>query len=165
MNVKIRELSFDDIDFNLEIENDREIWKVSNTQQEFTNIEIEHFIAKNTIDGLNDGQKRWVITKDDINVGLIDIFDFDDKNKHAGLGIVIHKKYRNKGIAKSAISIFIPFAREKLNLHQLYCTIIADNIHSIKLFTKLGFKESGVRKDWTFYDGKYYNEIFYQLIL
>ncbi len=164
MNVEIRELSFEDFDLLLEIENDKNVWKVSNTTSEFTKDEIEYFISKNTIDGLNDGQKRWVISLDNKSIGFIDLFDFDAKNKRAGIGIIIHKDYRNKGFAKIALEKFILFSKNKLNLHQLYCSILTDNTYSTSLFTKQGFKESGIRKDWTFHEGEYFDEIFFQLI-
>lgn len=164
MTVEIRELVFEDIDFILEIENNKDIWKVSNTTEDFTKEEIEHFIAKNTVEGLKDGQKRWIITKDKIAVGCLDLFDYDKKNSRAGIGIVIHKDHQNQGIAKKSLQQFISFAKDVLFLHQLYCSIFADNIFSVKLFSKLGFKETGLRKDWCFYNDKYYDEIFYQLI-
>jgi diamine N-acetyltransferase len=164
MNIIIRELGFEDTDFVLEIENDISVWKVSNTTQEFTKDEIEHFIAKNTVDGLNENQKRWVISLDDVPVGFIDLFDYDEKNKRAGIGIIVHKNYRNKGIAKIALEKFILFSKNKLKLHQLYCTIISENEASIKLFTHHGFIQTGVRKDWTLFEGKYFDEVFYQYI-
>lgn len=164
MKIEIRELNFDDIDFILKLENNKDIWKVSNTTEEFTKEEIERFIAKNTLDGLAEGQKRWIITKDDIAVGCIDIFDYDEKNQRAGIGIVVHENYQNQGIAGKAMELFILFAKNEINLHQLYCSIFADNNFSIRLFSKLGFKETGFRKDWSFYNGKFYDEIFYQLI-
>ncbi len=162
--VEIRELEFEDIDFILEIENNEDIWKVSHTQMPFSVKEIEYFIASNKVEGLDEGQKRWVISANDKNAGFIDLFEYDKNNKRAGVGIVIHKKYQNKGIAKLALEQFISFAKNDLKLHQLYCSIFPDNNNSIKLFTGFGFKETGMRKDWTYYKGKYYDEVFYQLI-
>ena len=164
MKVNFREIDLLDTDFILEIENNKDLWKVSHTTEEFTKKDIDLFIARNILEGLSSSQKRWIITIDNTNCGCMDLFDFDQVNKRAGIGIVIHPHFQNKGIATEALKNFINYCSSKLNLHQLYCTILNDNINSIKLFTHHGFKENGKRKDWTFYDNKYYDETFYQLI-
>ena len=163
MKIKFRELGINDIDFILKIENNKDNWKVSHTVEEFTKAEIENFIIKNTIDGLNDGQKRWIITANDEACGCIDLFDYNKKNKRAGIGIVLLAEMQNKGYASKALDVFIKFCKKDLELHQLYCTIIKDNTHSINLFISKGFIKTGERKEWTFYEEKYYDENFYQL--
>jgi diamine N-acetyltransferase len=164
MNVSFREVDIEDAEFILEIENNKDIWKVSHTTEEFSKKDIELFIARNILEGLSTHQKRWIITYNSIKCGCIDLFDFDESNKRAGIGIVIHKNFQNKGIATKALNKFINYSNKDLKLHQLYCTILEDNNHSIKLFTKAGFKETGHREHWTLYKDKYFDEIFYQLI-
>ncbi|MAP53865.1 MAG: GNAT family N-acetyltransferase, partial [Altibacter sp.] len=39
-----------------------------------------------------------------------------------------------------------------------------DNKKSIHLFTKAGFSEAGLKRDWIFSEGTYKNEYIYQLI-
>jgi len=51
-----------------------------------------------------------------------------------------------------------------LHLHQLYCNISEENTASINLFTKQGFKKSGLKQDWNLVDGTYKNEYLFQLI-
>ncbi len=162
MGIRIRELELSDIDFILEIENNKDIWKVSHTSTPFTRGEIETFITKNTIETIENGQKRWVISNNKKACGCIDLFDYDKKNARAGIGIVIHSDFQNKGIATIALKKFIRICTKKLTLNQLYCSIMLDNKNSIKLFTKQGFIETGVRKQWTKYNEKWYDEIFYQ---
>jgi diamine N-acetyltransferase len=165
MKIEIREMKMEDAKFILEVENNPAVWKVSHTTKAFSLKDIEVFIAKQMIDGLNTEQKRWIIMADGQSVGCIDIFDYSAQNKRAGVGIVIHPKHQNKGIAKHAVNKCILHCTEKLALHQLYCTILEENTSSIKLFEGLGFKKSGHRKDWTYYDGQFHDELFYQLEL
>ena len=162
MKIRIRELELSDIDFILEIENNKDIWIVSHTNTPYTRKEIEAFITKNTIDGLISGQKRWIITNNKKACGCIDLFDYDEKNSRAGIGIVIHNDSQNKGIATIALNQFLKICKSKLKLNQIYCSIMLDNKNSIKLFTKQGFIETGIRKEWTKYNEKWYDEIFYQ---
>jgi diamine N-acetyltransferase len=49
-------------------------------------------------------------------------------------------------------------------VHQIFAGITDENIASIKLFEKAGFKQNGIKKDWIFSDGNFKSEYFYQLI-
>ena len=164
MNINFREIDLEDANFILEIENNKDIWKVSHTTEEFSKKDIELFIARNILEGLSSSQKRWLVTNNNNKCGCIDLFDYDESNKRAGIGIVIHKDFQNKGIAYKALNKFIKYCKKDLKLHQLYCTILNDNNNSIKLFTKIGFQETGQRKEWTLYKNEYFDEIFFQLI-
>lgn len=164
MKIEIRDTREEDASFILDIENNKEIWKVSHTTEAFDIKDIEVFISGNSIGGINGGQKRWMITKNSEVCGCIDLFDYDKKNKRAGIGIVVHPDYQNQGIAGKALELFVKFCKQELQLHQLYCTILADNPFSIKLFESCGFIKTGERKEWTFYQEEYFDEFFYQLI-
>ncbi len=164
MKIKIRELELDDANFILEIENNKSIWKVSNTTEEYNLRDIEIFISKNHLEGLSSGQKRWIIATKKEAVGCIDIFDYDAINQRAGIGIVIHPKFQNQKIGQQALALFIKYARKTIKLHQLYCTILEDNIASKLIFEKQGFKITGRRNEWTYFENNYYDELFYQLI-
>jgi diamine N-acetyltransferase len=59
----------------------------------------------------------------------------------------------------------IEYARVILALHNLYCSIQADNMESVKLFEKCGFERTGVRKEWFLHKGERIDEISLQLCL
>lgn len=163
--IQLRDLDMEDASFILEVENNKDIWKVSHTQEEFSRKDIEIFIAKNLVDGLLVGQKRWMITINKNRCGCIDLFDYDINNKRAGIGIVIHPDFQNQGIASKALDLMIKLCKKDLELYQMFCTIMPNNLHSIKLFESKGFIKSGTRKDWTLYENKFFDEFFYQLKL
>ena len=60
--------------------------------------------------------------------------------------ITPHLNFR--GDARAALELLLPYARQVLRLHQLHCTIAADNAGSQRLFTAAGFQEVGVRREW-----------------
>jgi len=98
-------------------------------------------------------------------IGLIDLFDFDAKNKRAGIGIIIQNDVnRNNGFGKQALSLVINYAFEQLQLHQLYANIGTENKASESLFTTFGFKKIGIKKDWNFTNNAFHDEAVYQLI-
>ena len=57
------------------------------------------------------------------------------------------------------------YAREVLNLHQLWCNVGADNEASLRLFRSAGFAEVGVKRDWLWRPDGYGDEILLQKIL
>ena len=97
-------------------------------------------------------------------VGAIDLFDFDPKNRRAGVGILIDKEYRNKGFAKEALNQLIEYCFDILNLHQLYCSILTSNTESLNLFKRQQFSIIGVKKDWVLLNNEWQDEYILQLI-
>ena len=68
------------------------------------------------------------------------------------------------GFAGDALDLLIEYVQKKLTLKQLYCNIESSNKNSIKLFKKFGFVESGLKKDWNYFEGKWVDELFLQNI-
>jgi diamine N-acetyltransferase len=102
---------------------------------------------------------------DKVSIGTIDIFDFDPFHMRAGLGILIaNEEYRRKGYATMALTCLTDYCFKTLQLHQLYCNILANNYESIELFRKIGFTEAGVKKDWIKTSDGYIDEYMFQLL-
>lgn len=166
--IALRALEPEDLDYLYEVENNSDIWELSSTQSPYSKFALKQYIERSLstdIYGLR--ELRLVIcTKHDLApVGLIDLFDFDPKNKRAGVGIVVpDQQNRGLGYASQALDLLIKYAFEILQLNQLHCDILADNQSSRALFEKFGFVQTGNKKQWI-YDGiNYKDELFYQLI-
>ena len=111
-------------------------------------------------------QLRLVISNyKDNALGMIDIFDFDFKNRRAGIGILVKEiSDRQNGYGSEALNLLINYCFTHLDLHQLYCNISEDNKASIKLFSNHGFDKVGLKKDWNYCDGVFINEFVFQRI-
>ena len=108
-----------------------------------------------------------IICKNNDNkaIGLIDLFEYDPRNDRAGIGIVIQNKTeRKQGFGKEALELLINYAFTKLNLHQLFANIGTKNEDSLQLFATFGFQKIGIKKDWNLLNGKYEDEVLFQLI-
>lgn len=165
-HIYLRALEPEDIDFVHAIENDESFWEISNTQTPYSKFLIKQYLEHAHKDIFEVKQLRLVISsyKND-TLGLIDIFDFDFKNNRAGIGVLLKEPNdREKGYGKEALSLLINYCFTHLGLHQLYCNISEENEASIKLFTKQGFKNIGLKKDWNYMNGSYKNEYLFQLI-
>ncbi|MBT8394680.1 MAG: GNAT family N-acetyltransferase [Flavobacteriaceae bacterium] len=164
--IYLRALEPDDLEFVHEIENNESFWEISNTETPYSRYLIKQYIEESHKDIYQVKQLRLVISNyNDEPIGLIDIFDFDFKNKRAGIGILIeNSEDRNRGYGGEALQLLMDYCFSHLNLHQLYCNITEGNDASMNLFSKLGFKEVGLKKDWNLVDGNYKNEYLYQKI-
>ncbi|MGB5417985.1 GNAT family N-acetyltransferase, partial [Algibacter sp.] len=142
------------------------IWEISNTQTPYSKFLIKQYLEHAHKDIYEVKQLRLVISNyDDVALGMIDLFDFDFKNKRAGVGVLVKEpNNRLKGYGREALQLLIDYSFRHLDLHQLYCNISEENDASIKLFENQGFKKIGLKKEWNYVNGSYKNEYFYQLI-
>lgn len=165
-HIYLRALEPEDLEFIHTVENDENIWEISNTQTPYSRYLIKQYLYHAHKDIYEVKQLRLVISSYNHEIlGLIDVFDFDFKNKRAGIGILIKDaENRKKGFGSEALQLLVNYCFIQLNLHQLYCNISQDNKASIKLFTKIGFEQVGLKKDWNFINGHFKNEYLFQLI-
>lgn len=166
-NIFLRALEPEDLEFIYAIENDENIWEVSNTQTPYSKFLIRQYLENAHQDIYEAKQLRLAICRKSSfeAIGLIDLFDFDAKNKRAGIGIIIQNEVdRNSGFGKEALGLLINYAFQQLQLHQLFANIGTENTASLTLFVTFGFEKIGVKKDWNFTNNSYRDEVLLQLI-
>jgi len=64
-----------------------------------------------------------------------------------------------KGYAKEASIAVFNHCFNRLNLRKITMGAVQENIASIKLYEKIGFKQEGLFKKHAFYDGEFRNSI------
>jgi diamine N-acetyltransferase len=165
-HIFLRALEPEDLDFIHDIENDESIWEISNTITPYSKYLIKQYLEHSHKDIYEVKQLRLIISSYENDVlGMIDVFDFNPKNKRAGVGILIKDETnREKGYGTEALDLLVDYCFTHLDLHQLYCNISEDNKASISLFTNRGFEKIGLKKDWNIINGAFKNEYIYQLI-
>ena len=166
-NLYLRALEPEDLEFVHGIENDEAIWNVSNTQTPYSKFLIRQYLENAHQDIYEAKQLRLAICKNNSEkaIGLIDLFDYDPRNKRAGIGIVIQNlTERGKGYGAESVELLINYCFNQLNLHQLYANIGVENETSIKLFTTFGFQNVGIKKDWNLIENSFQDEALFQLI-
>ena len=165
MNLKLRALEPSDLDLVYEIENDESLWIYSNTSSPFSRNTLKKFIQNSHLDIIEHKQLRLVISNDQTSMGFIDLFDYDHVNRRAGVGIIIFKKFRLKGIAYQSIKLVENYLIKHVPIHQLFANISSNNLESISLFEKCGFEKVGLKRDWIFYNNEFNDELLYQKII
>lgn len=77
------------------------------------------------------------------------MFDFEPQHERAGVGILVYDPaQRGKGYGAEALALLEEYARTVLRLRQLWCNVLADNVPSLTLFERAGFRRVGVKKEW-----------------
>ena len=165
--IYLRALEPEDLEFIHLIENDETIWEISNTITPFSKYVITEYLANAHKDIFEVKQLRLMISNNNhVAIGMIDLFDFDFKNKRAGIGIMVKESEdRKKGYGNEALELLTTYCKIHLDLHQLYCNISEENEASLSLFKKKGFKVIGLKKDWNYIKGTFKNEYLLQRIL
>jgi diamine N-acetyltransferase len=164
--INLRALEPEDLEFLYQIENDESFWEVSHTQKPFSKYILKQYLESAHLDIYETKQIRFIIEETDTKnqVGMIDIFDFNPQHKRAGVGVLVHPDFQKKGFASEALSLLIKYSFYYLQVHQLYANITSDNSQSIQLFKKHNFTKVGVKKDWILSEGKFKDEILFQLL-
>jgi diamine N-acetyltransferase len=165
--ISLRALEPEDLELLYDWENNQSYWIISNTIAPFSKYILKKYIENSHKSIYETGQLRLMIdlitTKR--TIGTIDVFDFDPFHKRAGIGILIaDESSRRKGYATMSLKCLIDYCFKTLQIHQIYCNILASNCISMDLFKKQGFVQAGIKKDWIKTGDKYMDELMFQLI-
>lgn len=163
---RLRALEPEDLDAMYGWENDTDSWRVSGTVAPFSRHVLSRLIDEQQFDIYATRQMRLVIESlDGSAVGAVDMFEFDPQNLRAGVGIIVAPLYRKQGYALDALQTLERYVRDVLRMHQLWCSVGADNEASLALFKKAGYAECGCRKEWILTSTGAIDEVLMQKIL
>lgn len=163
----LRALEPEDLDFLFRLENDTTLWEVSETTAPYSRALLQEYLNQQHRDLWEVQQLRLVIERveDHKAIGLIDLFEIDARNRHAGVGIVIHQEGdRQKGVGGEALELLCDYAFNLLGLHQVYAKVGVENTASQFLFERHGFIKAGLLKDWRYSNGRFSSVTLYQRI-
>lgn len=150
-NIFLRALEPKDLDYLYRTENDPAFALYGDQHPPYSRHLLKAYIDQAHQSIYQTQQLRLVIHHKLTNqpIGLIDLFDFDSKNKRVALGILITEpSFRQQGLGREAALLFIDYAFESLDCHQIYSLIAPDNKASIGLFSSLSFEEGAQLKGW-----------------
>jgi len=138
-NISLRLLEESDLNFLYSIENNPLNKKFNEESQYFSKDTLRKYISNSNAEIERFGQLRFVITLEKKPIGLIDLFEYNELLKQAGIGVFILDKFRRQQYGHNALKLLISYSWDNLDLLFLFANIKEDNMISINLFTKLGF--------------------------
>ena len=165
-NILLRAIEPADLEMLYHWENDPAVWRVSGTMAPISRDRLARFISEQVYDLYATRQMRLMVDVDNVAVGCVDIFDFEPLHRRFGIGILIYAdEHRRRGYARRGIDMVKEYARNTLDLRQIWVTIDEDNPASVALFEGCGFTLSARRREWINRGGKFIDELEYQCFL
>ena len=79
--------------------------------------------------------------------------------------LIGEKDEQGKGYGKEIVSLLLEQAFGKLKLHSVSASAVLENKASIAILKKAGFRKIGVRRDYNRINGKYVNEVLFDLLV
>lgn len=98
-------------------------------------------------------------------IGGVDLHGIDLRNRNAEVGIMIgERNARGRGLGTEAVQLVCDYGFHALELNSIWLLTYGWNIAGQKAYVKAGFKEVGRRRQARFFDGKYWDDIYYDLL-
>ena len=155
----------EDLELMYAMENDTALWGAGDTLLPYSRYTLRAYLEQSKQDLFAERQARFVITLPSGEaVGMIDLAAYDPLNSRAEVCIGVLGKYRGQGLASEALRLLCEYSFGRLNVHQLYAYVGAENAESRSLFAKHGFAEVAVLKDWLRGEKSFSNVVLMQKI-
>lgn len=89
-------------------------------------------------------------------MGIATLTGIDWKNRRASHGIKLAgRERRAKGIGTDAVMAVMRYAFDELGLHRLDGSWFEENTASSRLYTRLGWREEGICREYIYKRGRY----------
>jgi [ribosomal protein S5]-alanine N-acetyltransferase len=164
--LRLRELHLNDAPFILNLYSDENVCKYLYDDKLYTNIdEAKDFIEWNTYYE-NKNHNRWGIIRkaDGVIVGTVGFHSWDRYNHIAEIGYDLAEEFWRKGYMSEAVDKCLNHGFRSLGLNRIHAYIAPENLTSIRLLEKLGFKREGIFRDKHYYMGEYHDLYCYSLL-
>lgn len=148
--VCLRALEPEDLELLYGWENNPAWWEVGDTLAPYSRYLLKKYIGESRRDIFELRQQRFMIdfVPETVTVGMVDLYDFEPHHRRSGVGILVDPDFQNRGIGREALTVLSQYAFDFLKIHQLYAYVPVKNEVSKKLFSRCGFKTTGVLTDW-----------------
>ena len=157
-NIVLRNITLNDAERFVLWLNDPEVNKFLQTRQKTLKEEREW------IESLQNKEETGLVlaieTRAGVHIGNVGLDSISKEYRHAQMGIMVgDKNYWEKGYGKDAMRVMLDYAFKELKLHRVELGVYEYNPRAIHVYESLGFRREGVKREHTFYDGKFYDEI------
>jgi ribosomal-protein-alanine N-acetyltransferase len=105
-----------------------------------------------------------ILRKEGALIGGCGLSNLNTRHGTAHIGYWIAPPYWGHGYASEAASMVIAAAFRELNLHRIHTGALPENLRSIRVLRKLGFKIEGRARHAYLLDGRYRNSVLFGLL-
>ena len=104
--------------------------------------------------GKDPAGRYWIIQRDGQGVGLIHLYDINERHKRCYWGFyIVNPELRGKGVGSFAWYCVLKCAFEELQLNKVCSEVLASNQASVEMHKGFGFVQEGVCRQHVLKDG------------
>jgi [ribosomal protein S5]-alanine N-acetyltransferase len=96
--------------------------------------------------------------------GTCTLFNVDSAHRRAEIGFAIAQETWGRGFASEAVGLLVDFAFHTLGLHRLEADTDPDNVRSLRLLERQGFKREGYLRERWHHLGRLHDAVFLGLL-
>lgn len=142
--------------------NDKTVSENIGMDAKVSTLEGEREWLKKNQNGYNFG---IVLKESDELIGGCGFSQIDLVHLNGNLVIFIgEEQNRGQGYGKEAIKLLLEYGFNNLNLNNIMLKVYSFNTRAIKVYESLGFKKFGVRHKSHYFKGKFYDEIYMEIL-
>ena len=98
-------------------------------------------------------------------IGTVNLHQINPRHHKANLGIMIGEPaMRGRGFGTEAVRLIADFGFHAMGLHSIWLTTYEFNIAGQKAYERAGFTEVGRRRQCRYLNGRFWDEIHYDLL-
>lgn len=115
----------------------------------------------------NSGEYQFAIVslQNDRLIGNCGIQNIDHIRQTGEVGIFIgDEENRGKGYGPEVLGLLLDYGFDTLNLHNIFLRVFSFNERAIACYKKAGFQEIGRRREAYYLRGRYFDEIFMDIL-
>lgn len=163
--IYLRALEPDDYKTSVHWRNDKEIQSMVGGPSYFVSTEREKKWVADSIFDNNRIVLAICLKKNDKYIGNIMLQDINWINRSGHVPILIGDKEEwSKGFATEARMMMLRFAFFERGLERIYAEILEDNLASIRLHEKCGYKKEGVKRNAVYKNGVFKNIVLMSIL-
>jgi UDP-4-amino-4,6-dideoxy-N-acetyl-beta-L-altrosamine N-acetyltransferase len=143
--IQLRDIQFEDKEMIRQWRNKPEVAKYMYTDHHIA--PEEHSLWFDRIS--DDPRSRyWIIVCDQIDVGLVNIYDIDEKNRRCYWAFYLaDPSARGKGVGSFVEYSILSYVFEKLDFNKLCCEVLGFNEAVVNMHKDFGFQQEGLFRE------------------
>ena len=109
---------------------------------------------------------RWALVRrqDRRLIGTCGLFRWNKSWRNCVIGYEIQRDHHGQGYMREAVAAVLNFGFDVMSLHRVQAETHPDNVASIGLATRLGFRFEGVHREQAYWNGHFHDLNCYSLL-
>lgn len=97
-------------------------------------------------------------------IGTCGFYDWNKTARRAEIGYDLDPEYWGQGIMTEALQAVLRYGFEEMGLNRIQAIIDSENVQSMKLVHRLGFKKEGVLRQRSYFGSRFRDDVCFSLL-